>query len=86
MPTFVVLLIMNIGKLLSVGLEKYLMFSNPITSSKLEVLDMFTYRIGILTQDYSFAIAVSVLKSLVSIILITIANVIAKRVRGDSVI
>ena len=86
MPTFVVLLIMNIGKLLSVGLEKYLMFSNPITSSKLEVLDMFTYRIGILTQDYSFAIAVSVLKSIVSIILITIANVIAKRVRGDSVI
>lgn len=86
MPTFVVLLIMNIGSLLSVGLEKYLLFSNPITSSRLEVLDMFTYRVGILTQDYAFATAVSVLKSIVSIILITIANVIAKKVRGNSVI
>ena len=86
MPTFVVLLIMNVGKLLSVGLDKYLLFSNSVTSSKLEVLDMFTYRIGILTQDYSFAIAVSILKSIVSIILITVANVVAKKVRGETVI
>jgi putative aldouronate transport system permease protein len=86
LPTFIVLLILKIGNLLSVGLQQYLMFSNPVTSSKLEVLDMFTYRIGILTQDYSFATAVSVLKSFVSILLITIANVLAKRVRGDTVL
>lgn len=86
MPTFIVLLIMNVGNLLSVGLDKYLMFSNPVTMSKLEVLDMFTYRTGILTQDYSFAIAVSVVKSIVSIILITVANMVAKKVRGETII
>ncbi len=86
MPTFLVLLIMNIGKLLSVGLEKYLMFSNSVTSSKLEVLDVFTYRIGIMTQDYSFATAVSVLKSIVSVLLITLANIVAKKVRGETVV
>lgn len=86
MSTFLVLLIMKIGNMLSLGLEKYLLFSNPLTSSKLEVLDMFTYRVGILTQDYSFAIAVSVLKSIVSILLITVANIFAKKIRGASVI
>ena len=86
MPTFVVLLIMNVGKLLNVGMDKYLMFSNPITSSKLEVLDLFTYRVGILTQDFPLATAVSILKSIVSIILVTIANMIAKKVRGATVL
>ena len=86
MPTFLVLLIMQIGSLLSVGLDKYLLFSNTVTMSKLQVLDLFTYRVGILTQDYPFATAVSVVKSVVSVILITIANTVAKRVRGDGII
>lgn len=86
MPTFVVLLIMNIGKLLTVGFDKYMMFSNTVTMSKLEVLDLFTYRIGILTQDFPLATAVSVTKSIVSILLITMANMVAKKVRGETVI
>ena len=86
MPTFVVLLIMSIGNLLSVGLEKYLLFANTVTMPKLEVLDMFTYRIGILTQDFPLATAVSVCKSIVSILLIVMANAIAKKVRGETVI
>ena len=86
MPTFVVLLIMNVGKLLNVGLDKYLMFSNPITLPKLEVLDMFTYRVGIMTQDCPLATSVSILKSIVSITLVLIANMIAKKVRGATVI
>lgn len=84
--TYVVLLVINIGSLLSVGLDKYLLFSNPITSSRLEVLDMFTYRIGILTQDYPFAIAVSIVKSVVSITLVVFANMIAKKVKGDTIV
>lgn len=85
-PTFIVLLIMNIGNLLSIGLDKYLLFSNTVTMSKLQVLDMFTYRVGILTQDYPFATAVSMVKSVVSVILISLANGVAKRVRGDGII
>ena len=86
MSTFIVLLIMNIGNLLSVGLDKYLLFANTVTMPKLEVLDMFTYRIGIMTQDFPLATAVSVCKSIVSILLITMANMVAKKVRGETVI
>lgn len=86
MPTYLVLLVMNIGKLLTVGFDKYVLFSNAATSPKLEVLDIFTYRVGLLTQDYPFAIAVSVVKSFVSILLIIIANMIAKKVRGATII
>lgn len=86
LPTFLVLFIMKIGNLLSVGLEKYLLFSNSVTSPKLEVLDMFVYRVGLMTQDYSFAIAVGIVKSIVSIILIVLANLLAKKIRGNTII
>lgn len=86
MSTFVVLLILNIGHLLSVGFEQYFVFNNPMMSRKLEVLDMYTYRLGIGTQDYSFATAVSVVRSVVSITLIYSANIFAKRIRGEAVI
>jgi len=84
--TFIVLLLLKIGNLLNVGFEKYLMFTNTITTSKLEVLDIFTYRIGIGTQQYSFATAVSILKSVVSVVLISLANMLAKKVRGETII
>ena len=86
LPTFLVLLILSIGNLLNMGMEKYLLFSNTVTSSKLEVIDLLTYRMGIGTQQYSFATAVGILKSGVSILLLTVANLLAKKIRGETVI
>ena len=86
LPTFLVLLILGIGNLLNLGMEKYLLFSNTVTSSKLEVIDLLTYRMGIGTQQYSFATAVGILKSGVSILLLTIANLLAKKIRGETVL
>lgn len=85
MPTFIVLLILNIGNLLSVGFQQYFVFNNPMLAGKLEVIDMYTYRIGIRTQDYSFAVAISVVRSIVSISLISFANLLAKRIRGEAI-
>lgn len=85
-PTFIVLLLLKVGNLLSVGFEKYIVFNNSLMASRLEVIDVYTYRIGIGTQDYSFAIAVSILKSVVSILLLFSVNSLAKRIRGDSII
>ena len=86
LPTFFVLLLLNIGNFLSVGFEQYLVFSNSLTKSKLEVIDMFVYRIGIGTQDYSFATAIGILRSLISITMIFSMNALSKKVRGESII
>lgn len=86
LPTYVVLFILDIGNILSTGTEKYLLFSNSVTMRKLETLDLFTYRMGIMTQDYSFATAVSVVKAIISITLVLFANKLAKKVRGENVL
>ena len=93
MPTFLVLFVISVGnhrvvknKILSVGFDQYFVFNNPMVASKLEVLDLYTYRLGIGTQDFSFATAVGILKSAVSIASIFLINSFAKRIRGETII
>ncbi len=86
LPTYLVLLLLGIGNLLKLGYEQYYIFSNSVTKRTLEVIDVFTYRIGIQSQDYTFATAISVLNSVISLGLLTFANTVAKKIRGDGII
>ncbi len=86
MPTFVTLLIMNVSNLINTGYEQYFTFNNAMVYDKIEVLDLYIYRMGLQLGDYSFATAVGIMKSIVSIILLIIANTIAKKVRGETII
>jgi ABC-type polysaccharide transport system permease subunit len=84
-PTFIVLLVLGLGNILSgAGFEQYYVFSNPRVLDKLEVIDTYTYKLGILQGNYSFGTAISMLKSLLSIILLFIANKAVKKVRGTA--
>lgn len=86
METYVVLFILNIGNFLNTGYEQYLLFKNAVTASNIEVLDLYVYRIGLENMDYSYGVAISILKSIVSVSLVVIANLVAKKVRGSTVI
>ena len=86
METFVVLFILNIGNFLNTGYEQYLLFKNSLTAPNIEVLDLYTYRIGLQNMDYSYGVAISVVKSIVSITLVLAANMVAKKIRGKAVI
>lgn len=86
MSTFIVLLLLQIGSFLSVGMEQYFAFSNVMVASKLEVLELYTYRIGLKTMDYSFATAISIIQSLVSIALLLGVNGLSKLTRGEGII
>ncbi len=85
LPTFVTLLIMNVSNLINTGYDQYFIFKNSMTYDKIEVLDLYIYRMGLQLGDYSYATAVGILKSIVSITLLIIANTVAKKVRGESI-
>ena len=86
METYIVLLLLSVGSLLSIGMDKYLNFKNPLNASKIEVLDLYIYRVGLMTHDYSFATAIGIAKSFVSVVLLFTVNTLAKKVRGASII
>ena len=86
MPTFFVLLLLQIANFLNNGFEQFFIFQTPLTADKLEVLDTLTYRIGVQLGQYSYSTAVGVFKSVVSVTLLLFSNEMAKRIRGESII
>jgi len=85
MPTYIVLFILGIGSILDRGFDQYFIFNNALVNSKLTVLDLYVYQLGIILNEYSFSIAFGITKTFVGVILLTLANVLAKRVRGSSI-
>lgn len=86
LPTYFVLLILNIANFLNNGMDQYFVFQNAFNSEHIQVLDLFVYNLGVKSGSYSLATAVSILKSLVSITLLFTVNGLSKKLRGESVV
>lgn len=84
-PTFFVLLIMNIGNFLNSGIDQFLAFGNALNKDWIEVLDLYVYNLGIGSGQISFSVAVGIMKSFVALILFASANYASKKIRGTSV-
>jgi putative aldouronate transport system permease protein len=85
LPTYFVLLILSIANFLNSGMEQYLIFQNPMNRAYIEVLDLYIYNQGIAGINYSHSVAVGMLKSLVSITLLLLANRGSKLLREESI-
>ena len=77
-PTITILLIFRIASLLSVGTEKILLLYNDATLSTADVIGTYVYRKGLVDLNYSFASAVGLLNSVVSMVLLAVSNQVAK--------
>lgn len=75
----VILLILRLGNVLDSGFEQIFLMLNPFNMETGNVLDTFVYFKGIQQADFSFATAVGLFKGVVGLILIVIANQMAKR-------
>lgn len=72
--TIVILLILNIGRLMSNGFEQIFVMQNPMNLSVSEVFETYTYRIGLLGGRFSFSATVGLFTSVIGLILILISN------------
>ncbi len=85
-PTFCVLLLMSVANVLSNGMDQYLVFENATNTDYVMVLDLYVYKLGIGQGMIPLTTVVSMLKSIVSVVLLFGANGISKLVRGESII
>jgi putative aldouronate transport system permease protein len=85
--TIIVLLIFTVAGLISANFEFFeqmYLLSNSIIHDATEIIDTYTYRMGIQLSRYSYATAVGLFRSVVAVILLTLANALAKRLTGQS--
>jgi putative aldouronate transport system permease protein len=85
LPTYFVLLVMSIANMVNSGMEQYYIFQNAMNRSSIEVLDLYVYNQGIVGINYSYSIAIGILKSLISIVLLFVANRGSKFIREESI-
>jgi len=86
MPTFFVLLLMAVAGILSNGMDQYLVFENSTNTSAITVLDLYVYKMGIVNGAIPLSTVVGMLKSVISVTLLFLANGFSKLVRGESII
>lgn len=82
-PTIAILLILNSGYLLQGGFEQQLLMYNPLVMDYAEVINTYVYKRGLHAAEYSYATAVGVFQSVVSIMLIVLVNRISKKIAGQ---
>lgn len=85
LPTFFVLLLLSIANIINNGMEQYYVFANAMNKRSIEVLDLYVYNQGLGGNQIPYATAVGMLKSVVSVTLLTVANGVSKAVRGESI-
>lgn len=87
LPTAVILLILNCGRLMSVGFEKVYLMQNNLNIRASEVISTYVYKVGIAEGggDYSYATAIDLMNSVVNFILITMVNAISKKLGASGI-
>ncbi|WP_340025827.1 ABC transporter permease subunit [Paenibacillus sp. FSL K6-1096] len=83
--TITVLLIMSIGHLVGIGFEKQFQLQNNMVTDYSEVLDLYALKYGIQIGRFSYGTAISIFTSVVSVILLLIANGVMKKVTKESI-
>ncbi len=81
-PTILIFFLLSIGGLLGNNFEQFYVFQNAINLSSGEVLATYSYKYGIAYQRYSFATALGLIQSIISLMLLVGANAIAKKFAG----
>ncbi len=86
LPTYFVLVMLNLASFLNNGMEQYFVFRNQFNSDYISVLDLYVYDLSREIGGYPLSTAFSILKSIVSITLLFATNWISKKIRGTSII
>jgi putative aldouronate transport system permease protein len=79
-------LILTVSGLLKSNLDQTLVLMNSQNRAKAEVIDSYVYRMGITQGDFSYAAAVGLGVSIVSVILLLTANYFTSKINEESVL
>lgn len=85
LPTVVIMLILNAGRIMGVGFEKAYLMQNSLNLSYSEVISTYVYKKAFgVSSNFSYSTAISLFNSIINFIMITLVNKISKKVNETS--
>ncbi|AUD15374.1 MULTISPECIES: sugar ABC transporter permease [unclassified Planococcus (in: firmicutes)] len=83
-PTMAVLFILAIGGIMGVGFEKAYLLQTDMNLPASEIIDTYVYKRGLQAGDWSFGAAVGLFNSVISLLLLVVANTVIKKINGET--
>ncbi|CAM4137407.1 sugar ABC transporter permease [Paenibacillus alkaliterrae] len=77
MPIIILIGTLSLGGILNAGFDQILIMYNPIVYEGADVIDTFTYRLGLFSQQFAPATAVGLFKSGISLALVSLSYYLA---------
>lgn len=81
----IILLILRLGDIMDVGFEHIYLMMNGAVNEIADVFDTYVYRAGVQHGQFSYSTAIGLFKSVVGLLLVIIANKIAKKFGEEGV-
>lgn len=84
--TIAVLLVLNIGYLMSSNFDQLFVFYKPVLYDVIDVIDIYAYRMGIENGRLSYATAIGLFRSVFALVLLYSANKASKKLTDMSLV
>lgn len=84
MPMMIILMIMEAGNLLNVGFEKAFLMQTASNLGVSEIISTYTYKMGLLNTQYSYASAMGLFNNVINCIILVIVNKVAQKTTESS--
>lgn len=78
-PTIVILLILAFGGIMNIGFEKVLLMQNSLTTGVSEIINTYTYKVGLIDAQYSYSAAIGLFNTVINFVLLISLNYVAKK-------
>jgi len=84
--TIVVLLIINLGNMITIGFDRPYVIGNLAVREYSDVLSTFVYRVGLQSGQYTMATVVGLFQAVVGLIFVLGANYTSKKLTDESIL
>lgn len=84
LPTLVIMFILSTGRIMRIGFQKVLLLYNPSTYEVADIIATYVYRFGLEDARYSYAAAVGLFNSVISLLFVLSANWLSRKVTENS--
>ena len=84
LPTVIIMMILSIGGIMSVGMDKAFLMQNPLNLSASEIISTYVYKVGMQSGQQSMSTAVGLFNNVVNFTLLITVNKISAKVSETS--
>lgn len=85
MSTVMIMLILKVGSMASIGFEQPLSMMNDTVRDVADVISTYAYRIGIKSNRFNVATAITLFQSVINFFLVVGSNALSKKLTGEGI-